>query len=307
LWDTSVVHTQGIKPVSVQRLQRRNGVYYYRRRVPLPLVAKLGRKVVQVSLHTTSLKEAKKLRTLRDLEWDAKFAACSIPPNGADAPPVQSTALGQPLSETDLVQLVHAYVERQDRAARQRQVRGYPITAEERTTMQIDAEVEAQSLRAQDDLHHQWVYLSGTEALKAASKSFDSPEVPGELFAELVRRGLVELNRRYRARLADDHSRSFFDQLFDPGRPAGMTFGKLAKQHLRLVEEDAPDGPDVTFSKRRIAPGGKEMTSSGLRSTDSTSPFSFSQLQRHLPVMGIKVSLVSWLCIIGPLPGLARQ
>jgi integrase len=31
----------------------------------------------------------------------------------------------------------------------------------------------------------------------------------------------------------------FFDQLFDPGRPAGTTFGKLAEQHLRLVEEDA--------------------------------------------------------------------
>ena len=68
--------------MSVQRLQRRNGVYYYRRRVPLALVTKIGRKVVQVSLHTTSLKEAKKRRTLRDLEWDAKFAACSNPANG---------------------------------------------------------------------------------------------------------------------------------------------------------------------------------------------------------------------------------
>jgi hypothetical protein len=57
--------------------------------------------------------------------------------------------------------------------------------------------------------------------------------------AELVRRGLIELNRRYQARLADDHSRSFFDQLFDPSRPPNMTFGKLAEQHLGYVEEDA--------------------------------------------------------------------
>jgi integrase len=118
-------------------------------------------------------------------------------------------------------------------------VRVYPITAEERTEMRIEAEVEAQSLRAHDDLHHQWVHLAGTEALKATGKSFADPDVPGEILAELVRRGLMELNRRYRARLADDHSRSFFDQLFDPSRPGKMTFGKLAEQHLLLVEEDA--------------------------------------------------------------------
>ena len=65
--------------MSNQHLQRRNGVYYYRRRIPLYLVIQFGRKFVQVSLHTNNLKEAKKLRTLRDLEWDAKFAACSSP------------------------------------------------------------------------------------------------------------------------------------------------------------------------------------------------------------------------------------
>jgi len=47
------------------------------------------------------------------------------------------------------------------------------------------------------------------------------------------------------------------------------------------------------FSKRRIMPGGNETTSSGLRSTYSTSPFSFSQLARHRPVIGMKVSFVS--------------
>jgi hypothetical protein len=72
-----VIHKEGMNPMPDQRLQRRNGVYYYRRRVPLDLVEKIGKKVVQFSLHTTDFKEAKKLRTLRDLEWDAKFAACS--------------------------------------------------------------------------------------------------------------------------------------------------------------------------------------------------------------------------------------
>ena len=110
----------------VQRLQHRNGVYYYRRRVPLPLVARIGKKVVQVSLHTTNLKEAKKRRTLRDLEWDAKFAACSSPANGGDGPAVPTTSLGQPLSESELLQLVRDYVARQDRRARKQETVHYP-------------------------------------------------------------------------------------------------------------------------------------------------------------------------------------
>ncbi len=62
-------------------------------------------------------------------------------------------------------------------------------------------------------------------------------------------------------------------------------------------------GPLVTFSKRRDTPGGNEITSSGFRSTCSISPLVFSQLARQVPVMAMKVSLVSWLCSIGPLPG----
>jgi hypothetical protein len=48
---------------------------------------------VQLSLHTKNLKEAKKLRALRDVEWDAKFAACSSPVNGGAGPAVQTSAL----------------------------------------------------------------------------------------------------------------------------------------------------------------------------------------------------------------------
>jgi hypothetical protein len=62
----------------------------------------------------------------------------------------------------------------------------------------------------------------------------------------------------------------------------------------------------VTFMKRRATPTGNEITSSGSRSTYSIASPSFHS-QRHLPVMAMKVSLVSWLCISGPLPGLALQ
>jgi hypothetical protein len=228
--------------VSDQRLLRRNnGVYYYRRRVPLQLVATFGKKFVQVSLHTTSLKEAKKLRTLRDLEWDAKFAACLSPTKSGNAPAVPITALAQPLSENELLQLVRDYVARQDQRARKRDEAGdYPENPAQRAEMTIECERESQTLQFRDDPQaQQWIYLAGQDVLKPVSKSFEHPDVPGEALAELVRRGLLELTRRQHARLADDHSRTFFDRLFDPAPPASMTFGKLAEQRMGLVEEDA--------------------------------------------------------------------
>jgi hypothetical protein len=41
-----MIHKQGIKAVSDQRLLRRSGVYYYRRRVPLELIQKIGKEVL---------------------------------------------------------------------------------------------------------------------------------------------------------------------------------------------------------------------------------------------------------------------
>ncbi|OAI52589.1 hypothetical protein AYO46_05350 [Betaproteobacteria bacterium SCGC AG-212-J23] len=62
----------------------------------------------------------------------------------------------------------------------------------------------------------------------------------------------------------------------------------------------------MTFMKRRATPTGKEMTSYGSRSTYSIASPSFHS-QRQRPVIAINVSLVSWLCISGPLPGFALQ
>src|SRR5438309_468480 len=101
-----------MKTVSTNRLLRRGGVYYYRRRVPLHLVTAIGRKFVQCSLGTSNATEAKKLRTTKDLEWDARFADCTKKlgqPNGAAVP-----ANAAPLSDHELAELVRGYVEQMD-------------------------------------------------------------------------------------------------------------------------------------------------------------------------------------------------
>jgi integrase len=233
-----VIHKQGMKPVTDQRLLRRNGVYYYRRRVPLDLADKIGRKVVQLSLRTTSLKEARKLRTLRDLEFDARFEAYSS--LGAEKAGGQPTPNFQPIAGTELVQLVRGYVERQSRQAEERHANSRPETMRELDEMKIEAEFVAQTLLEPDNPQtQQWIYLAGQELLKSASKSINDPDVPAELLADLVRRALLELSRRRLARLADDHGRAFFDQLFDPRRPPDVTFGQLAEQRWHLIEEEA--------------------------------------------------------------------
>jgi hypothetical protein len=48
------------KVSSKHHLSRRNGVYNYRRRVPTHLVEALGKKMIQFSLGTSNLSEAKK-------------------------------------------------------------------------------------------------------------------------------------------------------------------------------------------------------------------------------------------------------
>ena len=58
-------------------LIKRNGVWSYRRRVPTHLVRLLGKKTIQFSLHTASLKEAKKRRAAEDLKWSTRFEARS--------------------------------------------------------------------------------------------------------------------------------------------------------------------------------------------------------------------------------------
>ena len=85
-----------------QRLLRRNGTYYYRRRVPVHLVKAIGKKFIVLSLDTTSLKQAKQLRAVKDLEWDAQFGAAEA----GHGPPAQST-----LSERGAVMLIRDYVE----------------------------------------------------------------------------------------------------------------------------------------------------------------------------------------------------
>src|SRR4051794_21856056 len=103
-------------------LMRRNGVWSYRRRVPAHLVPTFGKPVIQFSLRTSDLREAKKRRAAEDLKWSTRFEvaenrACDTGKSekGADTLPGRP-----PLSAREVVRLVQDYVEQTDKRARDR-------------------------------------------------------------------------------------------------------------------------------------------------------------------------------------------
>jgi Domain of unknown function (DUF6538) len=226
-----------------QRLLRRNGVYYYRRRVPLHLVEKLGRKVVQLSLNTASFKEAKQLRAIKDLEWDARFHQLEANDSTVTADTPKAKNAKSPLPESELLRLVREYVERKDIEAQNWFSSDPPDSECQKAEMIMDVETEAQITGHRDHPQaNEWVSLTAKEILEGAGWGDDESGLPWPAFAEMVRRALLELDRRRVARLNDNHERTFFDQLFAPYHRQTASFGELADQVLRLTEEDADSG-----------------------------------------------------------------
>jgi integrase len=114
-----------------------------------------------------------------------------------------------------------------------------PESEQVKAEMKMDREFDIQTLRNRDDLQaDMWVSKAGEEILKGAGRSAEDPAVP-HAFWEIVRRALLELDRRSLARLQEDHRTAFFDQLFNPARPPEITFRELADQFLGHTEEEA--------------------------------------------------------------------
>jgi hypothetical protein len=207
-----------------QHLLRRDGVFYYRKRVPKTLVEKVGKAVIQYSLNTSNLSEAKKRRDAENLKWAVRFEALANPAgNPADGP-------AQVLSEADAVRLVQQFVEQTDAKNRQRLLDDPPHTEAERAAMKFDAEMEQQVLRNRDNPNGQQMIA---DAENRILKTAGLPVAQASAFAEYVRRGLLELDQRKLARLDDDHRPVVFDQQFSrEARSPDVSFADVAKQFL---------------------------------------------------------------------------
>lgn len=221
------------------RLHRRGKVYYYRRRVPQSLRSVFERDSIMVSLQTSDRREAAALRTRRDLEWDARFAAEAA---GLTQPPssdgiVQSKRPVKLTSEAAL-QMVLSYVEQTDKRRSERWATNPPTDADQR----LDA-IE----NLQDDLavahgvapdydHYAYFAETWTDIFGPDATVDD----PGQAAAvqDLVKRAWIEIERRALARAQDDRGRRFFDWLFDPARPKPVTVRQLADEFIALKTEE---------------------------------------------------------------------
>jgi integrase len=230
--------------VSAQHhLTKRSGVFYYRRRVPQHLVESFGKTAIQFSLHTSSLKEAKKLRALEDLKWTTQFETAEKSLNGKH-PTAQngSPIVGEPLSSREVIRLVQEYVEQTDRHSLKVLMGDPPESEQQKSDIKADIEVGYHILRDRDDPRaDEIIYRVGEKILRPIGMSIDDPRVPRSEFAEFVRRAVLELDRRKLARLDDDHRYAFFDHQFDPTHRPSATFGALATQFIKLKEEDAAE------------------------------------------------------------------
>jgi uncharacterized protein DUF6538 len=132
------------------RLLRRQSVWYYRRRVPEHLVAVFGKSVLQFSLGTRNLKEAKRKREIADIEWSARFAAAENRPSTA-AQEALATVHAPALSNASLARLVWDYVERTDERFRPRVADDPPENEEQKAASATGIEIGLQILESRDD------------------------------------------------------------------------------------------------------------------------------------------------------------
>jgi hypothetical protein len=217
----------------------RNGVWYFRRRVPKPLVRILGKAVIQFSLDTSDKREAKRRREIEDVQWSARFAAQAAQPSAT----IPGSAAPR-FSKAQLLEMVRSYVEQMHERFQSRYAADPPDSPEQKSEIRTDIEIGIQVLeRAGDPRGDEIVSLTSKRLLGDALNGTEDEGLPYAVVADLVRRALLEVDRRKLAHVADDHRHPFFDHLFDPVRQPQITFGVLATQFLdwRLAEAAAND------------------------------------------------------------------
>lgn len=231
-------------------LQNRDGVWYYRRRVPADCVVAIGRSMIFASLSTRDLKEARLRRDLRDVEWNARFEAASGSiskvPNTAGSP-----APGNALLDVDrvhIVRLVQDYVARKDALMERRLENHGPVDEEDRQEQICEAAYELQMHKDLDDPRSgAWIARAERELAWWGSGSPDDDRTTPPAVLDLLSRALTELTKRKLARLTGDREKAFFDELFGQHERPAASFGELATQFLR---EDAEEAASNQVSKK---------------------------------------------------------
>ncbi|WP_192357672.1 DUF6538 domain-containing protein [Mesorhizobium mediterraneum] len=217
----------------------RNGVFYYRRRMPDHLAPIYGKTFVQ-SLHTKSRAEARKRRNTLNVRFDCEFErlpTCEQADNGPQA------ASFKRLSGEEVGRQVADYFSSQFSKFERRYVNDPAETADQLSEIKIDREMRLQSLADPGHPDQQrWVHQTFEQLF--ADRRFDGLTEAG--VAEVVRRGLVSLVRKELAVLRDDivtETSAPISSMISTSEQ--VTFGEIARDYL----ED--ERTRATLNKRR--------------------------------------------------------
>lgn len=219
------------------RLQQRKGTWYYHRRVPSDLVKSIRKAVIKRSLKTGSKIEAKRLRSICDVETDALFASLTkgAVGSGLVKPNEPTTSPAGPrrrLPVGVLAEYLRELVDADDIASKKRLLADPPQDEEEKRELCIDAEIELQIYTdPSDDRRKPWVYNLIERVLANAQAEVPAVEEMAEL-KELARRALLELSHRRLSRYTDNYDREWFDSFFDPTRAKPISTRALADAYL---------------------------------------------------------------------------
>jgi integrase len=224
-----------MKDVADKYLQYRKGTYYYRRKVPGHLVAKVGKPVIQFSLETKNLTEARKKRDHQNVLYNEVFDQAEY----ADAP--ASSIAAQPrVSAARLEEAVRRYVASKHEGFQSWRIQTRP-TGDELSDSIEDTEIQLEILtNADDPRSDEQIYFGGEKILASFGLAWDDvPKDKASNFAELVRRGLIEIVRRELDTFAAKFERRFHDNVFDPSRKPSLLFDELADEYQRNTIEEA--------------------------------------------------------------------
>jgi hypothetical protein len=214
-------------------LQERNGVWYYRRRVPWDLVRSFGSQFVKKSLKTGLIKEAQQRRNILDVQFDAEFADLrkSAGPSSVTRPAAKIVKAGarSPLSREQVQARVSDYISEQV-SKFETNLQANPVeTTDQKIEILSEREMIVDVLGTPEHgLQHEWV----ADAFQQLFGDARFAEVTSVHAAELVRRGLLEIARREIAVLSDEFTPGGFDGLFLRSGRTSVTFGQVAEEYL---------------------------------------------------------------------------
>ena len=211
----------------------RKGVWTFRRRVPLHLVAKAGRREVKKTLGTSDRVEAKRRATVEDLRFDKwvrdlEAGAATISLDSKTSSPFAITA-------DDLAEHARNFVAEENERRAKRLLADPPQTGEELGNL-IDDVIGDQQELSDPERSPRINEIAATIAARGGIGG----QHPAALLG-IATRALRELARMQGDRLAGDYTATHHDVLFAPGAPGAkpkVSVGALAEQFLAETREE---------------------------------------------------------------------